>query len=179
MAFPGAIWIDRDAAGYGWYIDPSPAADAAFPAAPGSDAYGKVDLHTVVEHELGHELGFDDTAGDGLMGEYLAPGTRRVPAADLRTVALSAGQQRAAAEVARLLVSEGNHPGTLAATPQGAAARRPADRSVVSSQAAAGGAWTLTLSTGGLAPATSAVFAQAEDNYDLFGDPFAITFRVI
>jgi hypothetical protein len=89
MAFPGAIWIDRDAAGYGWYLDPSPAADAAFPAAPGSAAYGKVDLLTVVEHELGYELGLGDTTGDGLMGEYLARGTRRVPAADPRVVGLS------------------------------------------------------------------------------------------
>jgi hypothetical protein len=79
MAFPGAIWIDRDAAGYGWYIDPTPADDGEFPAEPGSPAYGKVDLLTVVEHELGHELGFGDNAGDGLMGQYLAPGTRRLP----------------------------------------------------------------------------------------------------
>jgi hypothetical protein len=80
MAFPGVIWIDRNAAGYGWYIDPTPADDAEFPAAPGGPAYGKVDLLTVVAHELGHELGFDDNAGDGLMGVFLAPGTRRVPA---------------------------------------------------------------------------------------------------
>jgi hypothetical protein len=82
MAFPGTIWIDQSAAGYGWYIDPSPASDSAFPAAPGSPAYGKVDLLTVVEHELGHELGFEDTTGDDLMGVFLAPGVRRVPALD-------------------------------------------------------------------------------------------------
>jgi hypothetical protein len=79
MAFPGAIWIDQTAAGYGWYLDPSSAGDSAFPAAPGSPAYGKVDLLTVVEHELGHELGFGDTTGNDLMGEFLAPGVRRVP----------------------------------------------------------------------------------------------------
>jgi hypothetical protein len=72
MAFAGAIWIDQDAAGYGWYLDASPAASGSVPA-------GRVDLLTVVAHELGHELGFEDTAGDGLMGEYLAPGVRRYP----------------------------------------------------------------------------------------------------
>jgi predicted outer membrane repeat protein len=82
MAFPGAIWIDQTAAGYGWYLDPNPADDSAFPAAPGSLAYGKVDLLTVVEHELGHELGFEDTTGDGLMGVFLPTGVRRVPALD-------------------------------------------------------------------------------------------------
>jgi hypothetical protein len=82
MAFPGAIWIDQNAAGYGWYIDPTPADDREFPAAPGSPAYGKVDLLTVVEHELGHMLGFPDTTGDGLMGEFLPTGVRRVPALD-------------------------------------------------------------------------------------------------
>jgi hypothetical protein len=82
MAFPGAIWIDQTAAGYGWYLDPSPAGDSAFPAAPESPAYGKVDLLTVVEHELGHELGFEDTTGDGLMGVFLPTGVRRAPALD-------------------------------------------------------------------------------------------------
>jgi hypothetical protein len=81
MAFSGAIWIDQDAAGYGWYIDPTAANDAVFPAAPGSPAYGKIDLLTVVAHELGHVLGLDDTDGGGLMATFLAPGIRRLPGA--------------------------------------------------------------------------------------------------
>jgi hypothetical protein len=61
------IWIAPNAAGYGWYIDASPSSYAAFTqvtgtnevqAAPGSPAYGHVDLLTVVTHELGHVLGF-------------------------------------------------------------------------------------------------------------------------
>jgi hypothetical protein len=80
MAFPGAIWVDQDAAGYGWYLDASPATDGLFPATAGNGAFGKVDLLTVVEHELGHELGLADTTGSGLMGEFLPTGVRRVPA---------------------------------------------------------------------------------------------------
>jgi hypothetical protein len=92
MAFPGAIWIDQTAAGYGWYLDPNSAGDSAFPATPGSPAYGKVDLLTVVEHELGHELGLEDTTGDGLMGVFLPTGVRRVPTLDLAP-GDSAGQE--------------------------------------------------------------------------------------
>src|SRR5207253_4771870 len=43
-------------------------------------AYGKVDLLTVVAHELGHVLGYEDAGSEGLMAEYLGTGVRRVPA---------------------------------------------------------------------------------------------------
>jgi hypothetical protein len=81
MAFPGAIWIDQNAAGFGWYLDPTPAEDSEFPATPGSPAYGKIDLLTVVEHELGHELGLADDTGADLMGIFLPAGVRRTPTA--------------------------------------------------------------------------------------------------
>src|SRR6185503_16351615 len=48
------VWIDRDAAGYGWSIDG-----------------GTMDLATVVSHELGHVLGFKD---EGVMQGLLEPG---------------------------------------------------------------------------------------------------------
>jgi uncharacterized repeat protein (TIGR01451 family) len=64
-ATPGVIWIDQSAAGWGWSSDGAP---------------GRVDLATVVTHELGHALGFDD--GDpGVMEAALAPGVRLAPAA--------------------------------------------------------------------------------------------------
>jgi hypothetical protein len=41
-----------------------------------------MDLLTVVEHELGHALGFEHSAGPGVMEPTLAPGVRLTPGAD-------------------------------------------------------------------------------------------------
>src|SRR5262249_55233182 len=41
---PGTVWIDRTAAGWGWSTTGAP---------------GRMDLLTVVSHELGHALGFE------------------------------------------------------------------------------------------------------------------------
>jgi hypothetical protein len=79
----GQIWISPNAAGWGWYTDASAASSQAFPARPGSPAAGKMDLLSVVSHELGHVLGLEDGSDRGdVMGEALAPGVRRLPAAD-------------------------------------------------------------------------------------------------
>jgi hypothetical protein len=62
MTGPGIIWISPDAAGYGWFIDPIPGNDAAFLAMPGSPAQERMDLLTVMAHELGHIiLGMDES----------------------------------------------------------------------------------------------------------------------
>src|SRR5439155_6285139 len=79
LAAADTIWLDRDAAGHGWFIDSTPGESSEFRATPQSPASGKVDLLTVVAHELGHVLGFEDTDGDGLMAEFLGTGMRRVP----------------------------------------------------------------------------------------------------
>ncbi len=86
------VWIDRDAAEYGWFIDASPLDDSEFGDARArsefhaggtSPALGRMDLLTVIAHELGHVLGLDDldptVAPDDLMAETLAPGIRRLP----------------------------------------------------------------------------------------------------
>ena len=59
----GAIWIDPNAAGWGWSTTGDP---------------GRMDLRTVVEHELGHALGFDHDAA-GAMEPTLAPGVQLTP----------------------------------------------------------------------------------------------------
>ncbi len=67
------ILIDSSAAGRGWFVDPTPSA---------SPTSGRMDLLTVVEHELGHVLGLDDLNGNGhaggLMDELLDTGVRRL-----------------------------------------------------------------------------------------------------
>ncbi len=83
------IVIDADAAGYGWYVDTTPADDLEFDtvvddalqAAADSDAAGRMDLLTAVIHEIGHYLGIEhaDSGDDpGVMEETLAAGERLV-----------------------------------------------------------------------------------------------------
>src|SRR5262249_28319080 len=82
LATPGVIWIDQTPAGYGWVVGPTPADDEEFTTPGAGPAAGKMDLLTVVAHELGHEVGLDESHDDeDVMGEALTPGVRRVPAA--------------------------------------------------------------------------------------------------
>ncbi len=88
--FGPTVWIDRDAAGHGWFIDPTPTGDREFRvqsmdgellATPRSPAFGHMDLLTVVMHEMGHVLGLEDLDherhGHALMSETLPHGVRR------------------------------------------------------------------------------------------------------
>jgi hypothetical protein len=82
------IFIDTNAAGYGWFVDETPDANEEFTlnsnswvAKPNSDAYGKMDLLTAVSHEIGHYLGLDhDDANHDLpvMNDTLQSGYRYV-----------------------------------------------------------------------------------------------------
>jgi hypothetical protein len=82
------IYVDRDAAGYGWFVDRTPRADQEFRRVARSldlravdrRAVDRIDLLTVVEHELGHIAGLQDVASDrvGLMKGTLDTGVRRM-----------------------------------------------------------------------------------------------------
>jgi RHS repeat-associated protein len=89
VAAPEVV-LSADAAGHGWFADPTPLQDEEFApggpgsplvALPGSPAAGQEDLLTAVLHELGHLAGRPD-GGTGLMAGSLAPGTRDLGALD-------------------------------------------------------------------------------------------------
>ncbi|KAA0131483.1 hypothetical protein FYZ48_25390 [Gimesia chilikensis] len=79
------IYLDVNAAGYGWFVDQTPRDHSEFYsdgqlsliALPDSEAAGLIDLWTVIRHELGHLLGYEHT-DDGLMEAVLDPGERKL-----------------------------------------------------------------------------------------------------
>lgn len=76
----GVLWLDNNAAGWEWFIDPTPWQDAEFMTPGNQGEEGRMDLLSVLSHEVGHMLGFahaDDA--DVFMAETLAPGVRRLP----------------------------------------------------------------------------------------------------
>jgi hypothetical protein len=80
------ILIDADAAGLGWFVDVSPADSAEYIlrldenvllADSSSAAFARMDLLTVMMHELGHAIGFSDNEpGYSVMDEDLEAGVR-------------------------------------------------------------------------------------------------------
>ena len=81
----GIVIFSPNAAGYGWYVDPTPQGDGEYDsgiALPGSMAAGRMDLLTVILHEMGHFDGWtelDPQSHPGaLMDLTLGTGMRRV-----------------------------------------------------------------------------------------------------
>ncbi|HEX6377298.1 MAG TPA: Ig-like domain-containing protein [Allosphingosinicella sp.] len=86
----GVINIDSDGAGYGWFVDATPDEDSEYDgsgtrltADVGGPAAGKLDLLTVLMHELGHQIGLGDeyvtVEADDIMFGYMNVGERRLP----------------------------------------------------------------------------------------------------
>jgi uncharacterized delta-60 repeat protein len=76
LASGTSITLDRDAAGWGWYVDPAPRDDFEFKLAGNQGEQNRMDLLTAVMHEMGHVLGLDHDE-HGVMAETLTAGVRR------------------------------------------------------------------------------------------------------
>ena len=81
LASGDTIWLDANAAGWGWFVDPTPWDDSEFTTPGNQGEQHRMDLLTALEHEVGHLLGYDHE-GDGVMEDTPPAGVRRTPAAD-------------------------------------------------------------------------------------------------
>ena len=98
------IYLDANAAGNGWFIDPTPASNQEFSTSVGSSqlqavdprALDRIDLLTVVEHELGHIAGLSDldALADNVMTACSAAGVAGSPRLPMRRWPRRAGLGR-------------------------------------------------------------------------------------
>jgi hypothetical protein len=87
------ITLDASGASWGWFVDDTlenssefilPESATSLRALSDSPAYDRIDLLTVMIHELGHVLGLPSVlASGGIMSQYLSPGLRRLPDAGI------------------------------------------------------------------------------------------------
>ncbi|MER9397476.1 Ig-like domain-containing protein [Mesorhizobium sp. M0615] len=86
-----AITLDSNAAGFGWFVDPTPRDNSEFEstaepnvflARAGTDASSRIDLLTAAIHEVGHILGLGHSPDpNSVMFASLPVGVRRLPSA--------------------------------------------------------------------------------------------------
>ncbi len=78
QAVGNVIWLNADAAGWGWFVDPTPWDDSEFTTPGAQGEQNRIDLLTALAHEIGHLLGHDHE-DDAVMIDTLPTGIRRMP----------------------------------------------------------------------------------------------------
>jgi hypothetical protein len=106
MSSPDGIWIDKNGAGLGWFVDSMQTGNNAFSirlasnklaATPGSPAYGRMDLFTILVHEMGRPLGLQELPdASGVMAMKFQSGVRELPVA---TDLIAPRRQKSAGDV--------------------------------------------------------------------------------
>jgi Ca2+-binding RTX toxin-like protein len=146
------IVIDANGAGHGWFVDGSPLDNSEFRirldhqalgAAAASPAAGRMDLLTVVAHEIGHVLGLEhgDEIGYPVMSDSLDAGTRYVVGLEPAAAAHPASGQAAPAPSAMYGWAEILPPAGRAAADPGERRDEEVRDSGVDWDAASGDAW--------------------------------------
>ena len=105
------ITVDSNAAGFGWFVDDTPGFDEEFvftdavhlTATAGSAAADRIDLLTVLMHEVGHVLGLGHDAPLAIMDEMFYASQR---------IKISAAELYAANPAGGLPVDDASHTGT-------------------------------------------------------------------
>src|SRR5262249_48463794 len=84
QAADGILWLDDNAAGWGWFVDATPWEDSEFTTPGDQGELGRMDRLTAVEHEVAHLPGEDHEADgvmqepwDGGIGRTLGPTTEK------------------------------------------------------------------------------------------------------
>jgi len=145
-AHEGRIRIDTDAAGWGWFVDPTPQDDGEFVVSGGAlvaqtgPAAGRMDLLTVLAHEMGHAIGLGHGEGGVMAGQVRAGERATAELSGHRTVGDVGGQTGevvAEASLPRITIDWS----TKVAGPTGRVDLAPTSIPAPTLPRAAGGAW--------------------------------------
>jgi Ca2+-binding RTX toxin-like protein len=106
----GMVLIDVNGAGHGWFVDATPRDDREFSGtgdtltARAGAAAGRMDLLSVLAHELAHAAGLEH--GDGLMAEALDAGARLLPSREAAARSDAQAGAGSSAQLAAMLAAQ-------------------------------------------------------------------------